>query len=86
MQLKDISVQNVLRVTREHLILISSGWVEPFKSIVQDIPENADPKIVRLEDWPPEMRAWNNQGGTVTMVGDAAHAMTMCKSEDSLSL
>jgi hypothetical protein len=60
---------------------ISSGWVEPFRSIVHDIPEaGVEAKEIRLEDWPPEIGSWDNLGGRVTLVGDAAHAMTMCMS------
>jgi hypothetical protein len=63
---------------------ISSGWVEPFREIVQDIPEDAQAKVINLEDWPPVKGAWDNRGGRVTLIGDAAHAMTMCKSHGSL--
>jgi len=59
---------------------ISSGWIEPFRSIVHDIPrEEVEAKEIRLEDWPPEVGSWDNRHGRVTLVGDAAHAMTMCK-------
>ena len=59
---------------------ISKGWTEPFKSIVGDIPEEGvEAKEIRLEDWPPEIGSWDNLGGRITLVGDAAHAMTMCE-------
>ena len=60
---------------------IASGWSEPFKSFVLDVPEETEVKVVRLEDWVPgtEGRVWDNRDGRVTLVGDAAHAMTMCK-------
>lgn len=58
---------------------IASGWVEPFRSIVHDIPEEGtEPKEIRIEDWPPEKGSWSNAEGRVTLIGDAAHAMTMC--------
>jgi hypothetical protein len=59
---------------------ITSGWIEPFRGLVQDIPDDAEPKAINLEDWPPKKGAWDNRGGRVTLIGDAAHAMTMCKS------
>lgn len=58
---------------------ITSGWIEPFRGIVQGIPEDAEPKVINLEDWPPRKGSWDNRGGKVTLAGDAAHAMTMCK-------
>lgn len=60
---------------------IADGWCEPFKSFVLDFPEETEVKVVRLEDWVPgsDGRVWDNRNGRVTLVGDAAHAMTMCK-------
>lgn len=56
---------------------IARDWAEPFRSVVLDIPEETEPKNVRLEDWLPG--TWDNRGGRVTLVGDAAHAMVMCR-------
>lgn len=58
---------------------IAHGWAEPFRSIVQEMPEETEPKQIRLEDWPPDQRALDNRAGKVTLVGDAAHAMVMCR-------
>lgn len=58
---------------------LASGWAEPFSSIVQDIPAGIEAKPIALEDWPPSKGLWDNAGGRITLVGDAAHAMTMCK-------
>lgn len=60
---------------------ISSTWIEPFREIVQGIPDdrNLHVQAISLEDWPPQKGAWDNHGGTVTLIGDAAHAMTMCR-------
>ncbi|KFY26149.1 hypothetical protein V493_04244 [Pseudogymnoascus sp. VKM F-4281 (FW-2241)] len=60
---------------------ITSSWIEPFRGIVQDIPEDAEPKVINLEDWPPRKGSWDNRGGRVTLIGDAAHAMTMYRGE-----
>lgn len=56
------------------------GWAEPFKEIVDRIPTSDEVKSISLEDWPPGKGVWDNLNGRVTMVGDAAHTMTMCKS------
>ena len=65
---------------------IAQGWCEPFRSFVIDVPEETEVKVVRLEDWVPgtDGRVWDNRNGRVTLVGDAAHAMTMCKFSTSL--
>lgn len=59
---------------------ISSGWIPPFRDLVHSIPEATETKVISLEDWPPKKEAWNNHGARVTMIGDAAHAMTICNS------
>ena len=56
----------------------AQSWAEPFKEIVDCIPPSAEVKNISLEDWPPEKGMWDNRGGRVTLVGDAAHTMTMC--------
>ncbi len=60
---------------------IASGWKEPFRGLVEDIPQSTEIKVINLEDWVPGSggMTWDNRGGRVTLVGDAAHAMTMCK-------
>ncbi|KAK0302551.1 hypothetical protein LTR01_008687 [Friedmanniomyces endolithicus] len=56
---------------------ITDGWVSPYRDVVRDIPENTPVQQIRLEDWPPEEDSWENFEGRATLVGDAAHAMTM---------
>ena len=56
--------------------LLAAPWTEPFRSIVHDIPDDAEAKAIKLEDWMPKQRMQGN--GRVTMIGDAAHLMTMC--------
>lgn len=64
---------------------ISSSWADPFRSIVQNIPEDTDIKSINLEDWvPPPMEKWDAAAPgphRVILVGDAAHAMTMYRGE-----
>jgi hypothetical protein len=57
---------------------MAKGWAEPFQEMVMSIPEDADPKAVAVEDFLPKQRMWDNMGGRITLVGDAAHTMTMC--------
>lgn len=47
-----------------------------FYDAVRAIPEGTPVTEVKLVDW--ECLEWDN-GGRMTLVGDAAHAMTMCK-------
>jgi 2-polyprenyl-6-methoxyphenol hydroxylase-like FAD-dependent oxidoreductase len=49
------------------------------KSAVELIPDNAEVLEIKLADWP--CLPWDNQGGRVTLMGDAAHAMTMYRGE-----
>ena len=47
------------------------------KTAVQNIPNGTEVLEVKLADWP--CLEWPNSEGKVTLIGDAAHAMTMCK-------
>ncbi|KAL7944856.1 FAD/NAD(P)-binding domain-containing protein [Trichoderma barbatum] len=60
---------------------LASDWAEPFRGIVHDIPEETELREIVLEDWPPQEKGWDNHNGTVTLVGDAAHGMTMFRGE-----
>lgn len=54
----------------------ASHFAEPFKSAVLSVPDDTIVTEIKLGDWP--CLEWDNQGGNVTLAGDAAHAMTMC--------
>jgi hypothetical protein len=69
------SVEEKLALMQE----LSKDWAPLFKDLVFSIPEDTDLREIVLADWPPERGAWDNHNGTVSLVGDAAHAMTMCK-------
>lgn len=47
------------------------------KTAVHNIPPGTEILEVKLADWP--CLEWPNSNGKVTLIGDAAHAMTMCK-------
>ncbi|KAI9865642.1 MAG: hypothetical protein M1813_002100 [Trichoglossum hirsutum] len=59
----------------------AAEWVEPMKSAVLGIPEGTEVKAIRLEDWVLDREDWDNKGGRLTLIGDAAHAMTMYRGE-----
>ncbi|KAH7325565.1 FAD binding domain protein [Stachybotrys elegans] len=62
---------------------ISHNWADPFRTIVQSIPDDTDVKTITLEDWVPPQDNWNAISGSdcVILVGDSAHAMTMYRGE-----
>lgn len=62
---------------------LAEGWTDPFRACVMNIPEEAVAKAIALEDFVPKEGMWDNLEGKVTMIGDAAHAMTMCKTIQS---
>lgn len=55
----------------------ASGFAVFLQSAINNIPEGTSVTEIKLADW--ECLDWDNQGGRVTLAGDAAHAMTMCR-------
>lgn len=53
------------------------GFAPFLKQAVDRIPIETPVTEIKLADW--ECLSWNNHDGRVTLAGDAAHAMTMCK-------
>ncbi|EPS34230.1 hypothetical protein PDE_09194 [Penicillium oxalicum 114-2] len=60
---------------------LAADWAEPFRQLVYDLPPETELREIVLEDWPPKKGAWDHHNGTVTLVGDAAHGMTMFRGE-----
>lgn len=60
--------------------LAGTGMFPDLKQGILNIPENTPALEIKLEDWPTQQ--WPSEGGRVSLVGDAAHTMTMCKSTD----
>jgi hypothetical protein len=56
---------------------IAQDWAEPFRSFVNLITDASSVKQLDLEDFAPH--ADLHSAGKVVLVGDAFHAMTMCK-------
>jgi 2-polyprenyl-6-methoxyphenol hydroxylase-like FAD-dependent oxidoreductase len=48
------------------------------RTVIEEIPEDTEVIEIKIKDWPNVQ--WPNHGGKTTLIGDAAHAMTMCMS------
>ncbi|KAL3485027.1 hypothetical protein BJX62DRAFT_229825 [Aspergillus germanicus] len=57
----------------------AANFVPFLRDVFQNIPEGTPVVEVKLADWTPQ--SWDNRNGAVTLVGDAAHAMTMYRGE-----
>lgn len=62
----------------ERMKFLANGFEERLRIAVHNIPEDTEVIEVKLADWP--CLEWPNSDGKVTLIGDAAHAMTMCTS------
>lgn len=60
---------------------IAGHWKSPFKDAVDSISGDAPIRAVKIVEYVPVFGAWDNLGGRATLVGDAAHAMTMYRGE-----
>ncbi|KAK8059961.1 FAD dependent oxidoreductase [Apiospora saccharicola] len=58
----------------------ADGLSPTFDRVIQNIPGTVPVIEVKLVDWVPAPN-WDNRGGSVTLAGDAAHAMTMYRGE-----
>jgi 2-polyprenyl-6-methoxyphenol hydroxylase-like FAD-dependent oxidoreductase len=54
----------------------AQGFAPMLKRLIDEIPNETPVVEVKLCDW--ECLDWDNVGGSITLAGDAAHAMTMC--------
>lgn len=70
-----MSKRDLLRTAKE----LSSVFCEPVRSAFAWVPDDAnDVYFSTMAQWDPRPphRSWNNHGGLVTLIGDAAHPMT----------
>jgi 2-polyprenyl-6-methoxyphenol hydroxylase-like FAD-dependent oxidoreductase len=61
------NTENRLERLRAHM----EGWADPYKSVVEWLPEDVEIKPDQLRIWSP--KPWDNHKGRVTLCGDAAH-------------
>jgi 2-polyprenyl-6-methoxyphenol hydroxylase-like FAD-dependent oxidoreductase len=67
------------RAVVENMKERSSIFAPVLRDAVASIPDDADVLEIKLADWP--CREWDNRDGKATLIGDAAHAMTMYRGE-----
>ncbi|KAI9704556.1 MAG: hypothetical protein M1820_005469 [Bogoriella megaspora] len=56
-----------------------TGFERALREAVNDIPEGTEVVDIKLADWPTVQ--WRGFDGRITLLGDAAHAMTMYRGE-----
>jgi 2-polyprenyl-6-methoxyphenol hydroxylase-like FAD-dependent oxidoreductase len=56
----------------------STGMFPPLRQAILAIPDDTHALEIVLEDWPTQ--EWPSKDGRITLLGDAAHTMTMCES------
>lgn len=56
----------------------TDGLCDPFKSAIEWSPEDSACDIDEMKYW--EAEPWDNRQGRVTLLGDAAHPMLICRS------
>lgn len=66
----EVNTDNRLERLRAHM----DGWADPYKSVVEWLPDDIAIGADQLRIWHP--KEWDNKGGRVTLAGDAAHSMT----------
>lgn len=78
---KDIAVpkENADRIAL--MKRLTDNWAEPFRSLIQKLPEDTEARSIRIEDWMFSPNHTHKHPRAVLM-GDSAHTMTMCKFED----
>ncbi|KAH8893044.1 FAD binding domain-containing protein [Thozetella sp. PMI_491] len=59
--------------------LVDSGFFPRLREAVLHIPDDSPVMEIKLEDWPSQ--EWMSGDGRVSLVGDAAHTMTMYRGE-----
>lgn len=57
---------------------IAKDWASPLRDIIYEVPLDTAVHPITLQDWVPAVDTWDNMHGRATLIGDAAHPMTMC--------
>ena len=70
----------------KHALLqeIASTWADPFKSFLQQVPNDAEIQGLEVQDFIPPLGF--RARGRVTLMGDSVHAMAMCESQRNSNL
>ncbi|CAG7919155.1 unnamed protein product [Penicillium olsonii] len=59
---------------------LTENWSEPFRSLVQKLPDDVEARSIRIEDWMFQLGREHAHPRAVLM-GDSAHTMTMFRGE-----
>ncbi|KAH6671677.1 hypothetical protein B0J14DRAFT_594172 [Halenospora varia] len=82
-EVKDSEKDAIPRTSAERIAAMkqrAEGFAEPLLSMIMDIPDDSTTATgLRLADFP--CMPWDNTNGSITLAGDAAHAMTMYRGE-----
>ena len=70
-EIKETAVEQIADMKRR-----AESFAEPLRSAVLAVPDETVPFEIKIADW--EWVEWQATSGRATLVGDAAHAMTMC--------
>lgn len=73
----ELEGQDALEFAKDFVRRSPELYCEPFASAVRWAPDGSLCYVNELRYWVPV--PWNNQGGRITLVGDACHAMLPCK-------
>ncbi|KAJ5489540.1 FAD-dependent monooxygenase, partial [Penicillium diatomitis] len=73
-----VPVQNADRIAL--MKELTNNWAEPFRSLIQHLPSDAEARSLRLDDWLFDPRISPAHPRAVLM-GDSAHTMTMFRGE-----
>ncbi|KAF7117638.1 hypothetical protein CNMCM5793_006761 [Aspergillus hiratsukae] len=58
---------------------LTANWVEPFRSLVHNLPADSEARSIRIQDW--LFTPGKSLHERVVMMGDSAHTMTMFRGE-----
>ena len=70
----DVPASNAERLVK--MKSIAMPFETRLRTVIEDIPDGTEVIEIKIKDWPNVQ--WPNHRGKTTLIGDAAHAMTMC--------
>ncbi|KAF2007434.1 FAD binding domain-containing protein [Amniculicola lignicola CBS 123094] len=75
-----VPATNELRLEKmKTMAKAGTGFQTMLRTTIEEIPSGTEVLEIKLADWPTV--AWPSHNGRVTLLGDAAHAMTMYRGE-----